>query len=107
MARAQAVQIQCDRCKRTYLVPAAQAAEKTEPDFVAKLGDQEIVFNDLDEPCKATLRGLWDNIKEWKRELNQHLVGQGPMVGANQAPPVSSTPDYSPPKPHSAAAAHR
>lgn len=104
MARQKVEQIQCDRCKRVELQPVADQA-KTRPDFEARFEDLQMVFNDLCGHCKKTLENVWKDLKEWNREVKQSLLG--PVVQTNQAAPLDVAPDYSPPKPHSAAGAKR
>lgn len=101
MARQPVVQIQCDRCKRVELQPSSPVA-KTAHDFHAKFDDKEISYDDLCSHCRGTIERIWNELSEWDRELTQSLLG--PAISNNQAPPVSSPPDYSPPKPHSQAA---
>jgi hypothetical protein len=103
MARCEVVQVQCDRCKRIELRPSG-GPPKEKPDFEALFMGEKVVFQDLDEPCKETMKRLVGEIKEWDRELKQKL---GPTVNPNQAPPLQVAPNYSPPNPHSAAGAGR
>jgi hypothetical protein len=102
MARQEVVQVKCDRCKRVEL-QAPQPA-KAHPDFEARFLDKRLVYEDICSKCKETLANVWKDLQEWNRELNQSF---GPTVSANEAPPVASAPDYSPPKPHSAAGSKR
>lgn len=103
MARQKVEQVKCDRCKRVELQPVLETP-KTQPDFEARLLDQKLVYADLCGTCKETLANVWKDLSEWKRELVQQF---GPTVSSNTAPPLSVAPDYSPPKPHSAAGGKR
>lgn len=103
MARQSVTQIQCDRCKRVYLKPLEP--EKIEPDFHAHFMGKDLSYVDLCDTCRRACSTAWGILEEWDREVKQSLLG--PAVSDNQAPPLSVTPDYSPPKPHSAAGAKR
>lgn len=100
MARQDVVMIKCDRCKREELV-ASDGTAKATPDFELQFLGTRLVFPDLCGFCKETIKNSFERIKEWERDLKSLL---GPKVKANEAPPVTVAPDYSPPKPHSAAA---
>lgn len=102
MARQEVVQIQCDRCKRVELLPPAP--KKAVPDFNAQFGDKTVKYEDLCSSCKDALTRIWDDIKEWKREIKQQF---GPTVPDNRAASLTPAPDNSPPKPHSLAAAQK
>jgi hypothetical protein len=102
MARCEVVQVQCDRCKRIELRPPQPPKDK--PDFELSYLGEKVVFPDLDEPCRETLKRIVSDIKEWDRELKQKL---GPTVHSNAAPPLNVAPSYTPPQPHSAAAGKR
>lgn len=99
MARMEVVQIRCDRCKRVELVPAGPPKEN--PDFEIHFSDRELIYEDLCARCKSTLANVWKDIEEWDRPLNQQF---GPSLSSEKAAPLTPAPDYSPPKPHSAAA---
>jgi hypothetical protein len=103
MARQPVTQIQCDRCKRTYFIPL-QTEEKPAA-FSATFLDAKLHYQDLCDPCVRAIKGLWEHLREWERELKQSMIG--PAIPENQAPPLSAAPDYSPPKPHSPAGAKR
>lgn len=102
MARQEVVQLRCDRCKRVDLV--APTPKKALPDFEARLGDQRLVYEDLCYRCKQALDNIWVELKEWERGIKQQF---GPTIPNNEAPPLVSAPDYSPPKPHSVAGTKR
>lgn len=97
MARQQVVQVKCDRCTRVELQPAS--AEKQQPDFEASLGEKKIQYQDVCSHCRATLERLWEDMSQWNRDLKQGFLG--PSVGNNEAPPMVSAPNFTPPKPHS------
>ena len=99
MSRLEVIQIRCDRCKRVELLPPAPV--KAKADFEARILDKLVKYDDLCSSCKEALFRIWDDIKEWKREIKQQF---GPTVPENQAVPLNPAPDYSPPKPHSLAA---
>ena len=100
MARLKVVQIRCDRCKRVELIPPPKD-EKVRADFEVRFLDKTLKYDDLCSSCKEAIDHIWDDIKEWKREIKQQF---GPSVPENQAVPLSPAPDYTPPKPHSVAA---
>lgn len=100
MARQEVVQVKCDRCKRVELQPIL-VTPKIQPDFEARFENKRLVYEDLCSYCRKTVESVWDRLEQWGRELNQSF---GPTVSNNQAAPLSPAPDYSPPKPHSAAA---
>lgn len=79
--------------------------EKTQPDFEAKLLDMHLVYEELCDRCRGALRNYWKNLQEWEREIKQGLIG--PSLSGESAAPLDVAPDYSPPKPHSAAGAKR
>lgn len=99
MSRLEVIQIRCDRCKRVELLPPGPV--KAKADFESRFLDKLIKYEDLCSSCKEALARIWDDIKEWKREIKQQF---GPTVPENQAVPLNPAPDYSPPKPHSLAA---
>lgn len=96
MARLEVIQIRCDRCKRVELIPKQD--KKDRPDFEARLGDKHLVFDDLCNRCKQAVDNAWRDLEEWEREIKQVF---GPTIPNNQAAPLQTAPDYSPPKPHS------
>lgn len=102
MARQQVEQVKCDRCKRVELQPSLPTP-KSEPDFSCRFEGKDLVYADLCTHCRSSVARHLSELKQWERELNQDLLG--PALQNNQAPPVSAAPDYSPPKPHSSAAA--
>jgi hypothetical protein len=104
MARQPVVQIQCDRCKRVQLLPVGP--EKAIPDFHAVFNNKQIIYTDLCEHCKKTIDNIWIELEQWDREVKQSLLA-GPTVDDNKAPPMEVAPDFTPPKPHSAAGAKR
>lgn len=111
MARTKVEQVQCDRCKRMELLPIKEGTEKDKPDFTAILQTKDaegkplelkLEFNDLCPRCKTTLGNYWQSLEEWDRD-GKPLVGQEP----DKAPPLQPAPNYTPPKPHSPAAAKK
>lgn len=104
MARQKVEQIQCDRCKRVELAPIRET-EREFPDFRADFLGQTLIYTDLCGRCKETLGGTWNGLKEWTRETKQVLLGA--QVPQDKAAPLSPAPDYTPPKPHSAAGGKR
>lgn len=105
MARQKVEQIQCDRCKRVELQPVREGVEKIGPEFSATFLGKKLQYTDLCARCKAKLDHYWTEIMEWEREVKQALLGA--QVPENQAAPLTVAPDYTPPKPHSAAGAKR
>lgn len=104
MGRQRVEQVQCDRCKRLELQPVSDTP-RTAPDFSAVYMGQELVFQDLCSRCKETLGNTWLHLKEWTRESKQVLLGA--QISPNAAAPLSPAPDFTPPKPHSAAGGKR
>jgi len=102
MARQEVVQIRCDRCKRVELQPPQP--QKAVPDFEARFLDKRLVYDDLCSRCRETITNAWNDLEQWDRELRQSF---GPQISGNQAAPLETAPDYSPPKPHSAAGSKR
>lgn len=98
MSKQTVEQVQCDRCKRVELRPIVPDATQKGPTFEARFGDEKLVYPDLCTFCKSSVARLWAEMKEWERELKQGLLG--PAVPNNQAAPVTSAPNYTPPKPH-------
>ena len=111
MARSKVEQVQCDRCKRLELLPLKEGPSKDKPDFVAALATVDengapkvldLSFQDLCPRCKKTLENHWAALKEWERD-GKPLVG----LEEEKAPPLQPAPNYTPPKPHSPAAAKK
>lgn len=98
MARQKVIQCQCDRCKRVELQP--DVGEKTEPELTVIFEGVTLVYRDLCSSCRSAIHRLIKDMREWNRELTQKLLG--PAVEGERAPPTTSPPDYSPPKPHKA-----
>lgn len=98
MSRQKVEQVQCDRCKRVELRPVIEEATPKPPAFEAKFGPQVLTYQDLCTFCMSSITRLWDEIQQWQRELKQSLLG--PAVPNNQAAPIQSAPNYTPPKPH-------
>ena len=105
MAREKVVKVRCDRCKRTELQPVV--AEKVGSDFEASFQGQRLVYEDLCLKCKETVENIWTDLKEWDREVKYTVIRNGPLISENQAAPLQTAPNYSPPQPHSAAAGKR
>jgi len=105
MSRAKVVRLQCDRCKRTELMPEASA--KVGADFDGTCMGQRLVFEDLCVKCKEAVMNLWVELKEWDRQVKYTVIKNGPLVDENKAAPMAPAPNYSPPQPHSAAAGKR
>lgn len=105
MAREKVVKVRCDRCKRTELQPVV--AEKVGADFDASFKGQRLVYEDLCLKCKETVENIWTDLKEWDREVKYTVIKNGPLISENQAAPLQTAPNYSPPQPHSAAAGKR
>ena len=61
-----------------------------------------VKYEDICTNCKSALEHALQNIGEWQREVHQQF---GPKV--NGAAPLTPAPDYTPPKPHSMAAAKK
>ncbi len=102
MAREKVVKVKCDRCNRTELMP--EVADKSAPDFEATLLGEKLVYEDLCYRCQTALKNIWADLKEYDREIKYTTIQNGPRVRGEEAPPLQVAPDYSPPKPHSAAA---
>jgi len=102
MARQKVVQVRCDRCKRVELQP--EAPPKAHPDFEARLLDKRLIYEDLCSRCRGALENSWKDLEEWDRPLRQDF---GPSLMSNEAAPLETAPDYSPPKPHSVAGSKR
>lgn len=73
--------------------------EKVAPDFRCALGAKVLEYKDICTRCRGTIERAIKDLEEWQRELTQTLLG--PAVPNGQAPPVTSPPNYTPPKPHS------
>jgi hypothetical protein len=104
MARQEVVMIKCDRCGREELQPASTQVEKLAPDFESQFKGNRICYQDVCKRCEDTISLALQRLKEWDRDLKSLM---GPIVSPNEAPPVTPAPDYSPPKPHSAASMKR
>lgn len=104
MARAKVEQVQCDRCKRVELVPVRTEGQGPAI-LLLKFKGEDLKYEDLCPRCDAAIVRLIEDIKQWEREVKQEFLG--PQVGQNQAPPMQVATNYSPPQPHSAAAAKR
>lgn len=98
MSKQTVEQVQCDRCKRVELRPILPDAVPKGPVFEARFGEKKLVYPDLCTFCMSSIERLWTEMAEWERELKQGLLG--PAVPNNQAAPVQSAPNYTPPKPH-------
>jgi hypothetical protein len=82
--------------------------ENPEIAFSATFPDGEVIqYNDLCDRCSKTVENVKVELKEWDREIKYAVVELGPKVQGDQAAPLSPAPNYSPPQPHSAAAAKR
>lgn len=103
MARAECIQIQCDRCRELELIPKSEATpEGGAPAFQASFGEEKLLYHDLCTRCRKTVGNLFKQMKEWTRDRKETLVGSsGPLVGPGQAAPMNVPPTLSPPKPHS------
>lgn len=103
MARAPAVQVQCDRCKRVVTLAASEVKKaEGESALVLTFDGKELRFDDLCPACHQAVVRMIDELKEWDRKIKQPFLGQGPAVPSGVAAPVQSAPTYSPPKPHAA-----
>jgi hypothetical protein len=107
MAREKVVKVKCDRCNRAELVPSSSVADKVGADFEASFIGQRLVYEDLCLRCRDAMKHSWQEMKEWERQVKYTWIENGPKVGENEAAPLQVAPDYSPPKPHSAAAIKR
>jgi hypothetical protein len=101
VARNKVIQVRCDRCKRVELVPPAE--ENKPPDFEAHFEGEQLLYEDLCNRCKDTMKHLWVELREWERQLT-HKFGFGPAVSGENAAPLEVAPNYKPPQPHSASA---
>lgn len=107
MAREKVEKIQCDRCKRAELRPVLpNVPEVRPPDFEASFQGQKLVYADLCEKCRETVTNIWEELKQWDREVKYTVIKTG-LLNGEQAAPLQPAPNYSPPQPHSAAAAKR
>lgn len=102
MARKAYELVKCDRCKREELQPIP-ATPKKSADFSAELLGDKIAFNDLCAKCSSTVRNVFEDLKEWDRDI----IPRYKVVDEVKAPPLQVAPDYTPPKPHSAGAAKK
>jgi hypothetical protein len=105
MARQAVEKVTCDRCKKEELQASSEKA-KTEPDFLGAFKGEKLVYTDLCTRCKGTMDRLWEDMKQWDRQVNP-LEVIGPSLTNGHAAPVQSAPNYSPPQPHSNAAAKK
>jgi len=105
MARTKVEQVQCDRCKRTELLPVREGPAKEYAELEATLvtGYEDgapvmktLRFFDLCERCRKALANYWASLEEWERD-GKPLVGMEPQA----APPLQPPPNYTPPRPHS------
>lgn len=103
--RATVVQVKCDRCKRVETVAVngngahnGSASATGSPAFKALFEGMELVYEDLCSSCRAALKNVWKELKEWKRNIVQEF---GPKVDPNNAAPLQPPPNYTPPIPHS------
>lgn len=107
MARQQVEKIQCDRCRRGELRPIetsqADPQQPRPPDFEASFLGQKLVYADLCGECRETVKNIWDELSQWTREVKRMVV----KLNGDQAAPLQTAPNYSPPQPHSGAAAKR
>jgi hypothetical protein len=104
MARQQVEKIQCDRCRRGELRPIdTNAQEPRSADFEASFLGQKLVYADLCGECRETVKNIWDELSQWTREVKRMVV----KLNGDQAAPLQTAPNYSPPQPHSGAAAKR
>jgi hypothetical protein len=107
MAREKVEKIQCDRCKRAELrTLAPNTPDIRPPDFEASFLGQKLVYADLCEKCRETLQNIWKDLAEWDREV-KYTVIPTKLSGPDQAPPLATAPNYTPPQPNSAAGAKR
>lgn len=102
MAREKVVKVKCDRCNRTELMQEVPNKEK--PDFKASFLEKELVYEDLCYRCRSAIDKIWEDLKEYDRQIKYTVIENGPRVGDNEAAPLNVAPDYSPPKPNSQAA---
>jgi hypothetical protein len=103
MARAEVVQIKCDRCRRVELLPPTPP--KSLPDFEARFIDKKLVYEDLCSRCRVAVENCWKDLVEWDRVVNQPFGPQ--VIAPNVAPPLVPAPSFTPPKPHSMANADK
>ena len=102
MARQEVVRVTCDRCKREELQPYSN--KEKQPDVELQFFGQRTVYHDLCGRCRGTITNILNKIGEWDREVHSKY---GEVVDPHAVPPLTVAPDYSPPKPHSAAADKR
>jgi hypothetical protein len=67
------------------------------------MGSDKMSFHDLCFRCKTTVKNYFEGLREWERDINPLFKS----VDETRAPPLQPAPDYSPPKPHSPAAAKK
>lgn len=104
MARQRVEKIQCDRCKRAELRPLEEGNGVRQPDFEALFNGQKLTYADLCIKCKETVAHIWEELKQWDREVK---YGTFRVNGQDAAPPLQPAPNYSPPNPNSGAAEKR
>lgn len=102
MSRQKTELVTCDRCKRQEIQPIS-ATPRTEPEFSLQFAEEKLIFQDMCFRCRTTVKNYVNGLKEWDREL----VPLFRPVDEVQAAPLQPAPDYSPPKPHSTAAAKK
>lgn len=106
MAREKVQLLRCDRCKRSELQPIAP--DKVGPDFEGSFLGQRLVYPDLCVRCRDAVQNVWKILKEWDREVKWTTIrNEAPVTAPDAAVPLQPAPNYSPPQPHSAAAAKR
>jgi len=107
MAREKVEKIQCDRCKRAELRPVLPSiSESQAPEFEASFSGQKLVYADLCEKCRETIANIWEDLKQWNREVKYTTIPTA-LGSPDQAPPLAPAPNYTPTQPHSAAGAKR
>ena len=105
MARQKVEKINCDPCNRMELLPVGP--EKIGPDFEAGFLGERMVFEDLCSRCRAALKTLWEAMTHFDREIKYTIIKNSGPDSPTDAVPLAPAPNYSPPQPHSAAAAKR
>lgn len=108
MAREKVEKIQCDRCKRAELrTLSATTPDVRPPDFEASFMGKKLLYPDLCEKCRETIDNIWKDLEEWDREVKYTTIRTTLLTHPDQAPPLSTAPNFTPVQPHSAAAAKR
>jgi len=105
MAREKVELVRCDRCRRSELQPISP--DKVGPDFEASFYGQRLLYKDLCLKCREAVKNIWTELKEWDREVKYTVIKNGAPLSETEAAPLQPAPLYSPPQPHSAAAAKR